>query len=234
MLANVSHDARSPVSTIKLRAEMLLLGVNGTLTAQQQQSVESIESSADQLLFFVNNLLDASRLEAKGITLMRQPFSPAELIGAVVKSMAPQASAKGIGLHFTIIGTATSSIDGDAERLRQIMSNLIDNAIKFTDKGEITVSLRQPDASRLRIDVADTGIGIKPGDQGRIFEAFYQADGSMTRRQIHGVGLGLSIVKQLAELMNGTITVQSSPNVGTTFTLILPLDVVGEPPYDYR
>lgn len=227
LLANVSHDTRSPLSTIKLRAEMLQLGLYGPLNAQQQQSVEIIRGSTDQLLFFINNLLDASRLEAKSVTLVRQSFEPADLLRNLVESMRIQAEQKGIGMTATLLDDVAPSLYGDPERLTQILSNLIGNAIKFTDQGSISVSLCQPDVNHLRIDVADTGRGIAPEQQAQLFQAFYQVDQSMTRQHMQGVGLGLSIVKQLVDLMEGTISLESSLGVGTTFTIHLPLTSAG-------
>jgi signal transduction histidine kinase len=222
ILANVSHDARTPLNVITLRCEMLLQAKNGPFEARQNQMLETILFSARELLHFFNNLLEQS--QGSAMKIVRAPFSPQELLDEVQTLMQPLAGKKELSWHSELDPRLPAILCGDRERLKQILGNLVDNAIKYTDTGEITLRLEQPDAGTFALIVRDTGRGIAAEDRAYLFDAFWQADGSLTRRVNRGVGLGLSIVKQLSLLMGGDVQVAANePSPGSTFTVTLPL-----------
>jgi CheY-like chemotaxis protein len=188
----------------------------------QADYVRTIESSGNSLLTILNDILDYSKLEAGRIELEVAPFELRECVNDALDLFAANARGKNIHLDSTIAARVPDWVAGDATRLRQILANLLGNAIKFTDAGEVKVSLdaEPPDATtsnqRLTFAVSDTGIGIPPEGMERLFKSFSQVDASMTRR-FGGTGLGLAISKRLAELMGGTIWVESQPGRGSTF-----------------
>ncbi len=222
VLANVSHDARTPLSTIMLRTELLQLQRYGTITDGQHKILELILLNARQLLNFVNNLLTEAQLSSDKIQAVYTEFSPAALLEEVSGSMIPLAEKKGLVLKTEISADMPEVINSDSHRIQQILANLLDNAIKFTTQGTITVSIYQKNKTHWALEVADTGIGIPTGVQQHIFEAFWQVDGSVTREANRGVGLGLSIVKQLTSLLEGELSLKSEPGQGSTFTVVLP------------
>lgn len=229
ILANVSHDVRTPLNVIILRSEMLLR-VNGrTLNSHQKKQLQTILFSAHELLKFFNNLLEQSQTENSALKIKRAPFCPTTLLQEVQTLMQPLAEKKGLLWYSEIDPSLPTIINDDRERLKQILSNLVDNAIKYTDAGEIGVRFdyypsHQMDPGQWAIIVSDSGRGINPNDHARIFDAFWQADGSPTRRVNRGVGLGLSIVKQLTLLVGGEVQVSANEGrPGTTFTITLPV-----------
>jgi signal transduction histidine kinase len=222
ILANVSHDARTPLNVITLRCEMLLQAKNGPFEARQNQMLETILFSARELLHFFNNLLEQS--QGSAMKIVRAPFSPQELLDEVQTLMQPLAGKKELSWHSELDPRLPAILCGDRERLKQILGNLVDNAIKYTDTGEITLRLEQPDAGTFALIVRDTGRGIAAEDRAYLFDAFWQADGSLTRRVNRGVGLGLSIVKQLSLLMGGDVQAAANePGPGSTFMVTLPM-----------
>jgi signal transduction histidine kinase len=223
ILANVSHDARTPLTVISLRTEMLQRGLYGPLTDTQQKILESISSNAGQLLSFISNLLHEGQLKSAKIQLSSVAFAPADLLTTLESSMQPLAHAKSLEFKTELGADVPARLCGDPERLNQILFNLVGNAIKFTDKGSVQARIKRADSGHWMIHVEDTGIGIPPEAQQRVFEAFWQVDGSSTRTVTSGVGLGLSIVRQLTDLMEGTIALDSQPGVGTVFTVTLPI-----------
>jgi signal transduction histidine kinase len=223
VFANVSHDARTPLSTIMLRTELLQLQRYGPITEGQHKILDLIMLSARQLLTFVENLLTEAQLSNKKIEIIRSEFSPVELLEEVSNSMMPLVEKKGLQLITEIRDNAPALVTSDSQRIRQILMNLVDNAIKFTPQGTITLVLYRPNNTHWALEVADTGMGIPPGVQQRIFEPFWQMDGSVTREANRGVGLGLSIVKQLTSLLEGELSLKSESGQGSTFTIILPL-----------
>ncbi|MEP7288972.1 MAG: CHASE4 domain-containing protein [Chloroflexota bacterium] len=223
ILANVSHDARTPLSVIKIRVEMLQKGIYGPLTDVQRKTLTSVTTNADQLLGFISNLLHEGQLESGKLRLLNAEFSPSDLMKTVENSMTPLANAKGLEVTTKIADDMPAIIYGDSERLSQILFNLVGNATKFTEQGRIGVKMSLPDPEHWAIEVSDTGLGIPLEAQDRIFEAFWQVDGTTTRTVNTGVGLGLSIVQQLTILMNGRVTVKSEIGSGSTFTVTLPL-----------
>ena len=217
-LANMSHEIRTPMTAILGFAENLL---DPELTrADQFSAVETIRRNAEHLTEIINDILDISKIEADKIEIERLCCRPLEIVHDVVTLMKVRADAKHLKLAVCCEGALPETIETDPTRLRQVLTNLIGNALKFTERGGVTVTCRllQDQASpRFEIQVADTGIGMTPEQLPRLFQAFHQADNSMTRR-FGGTGLGLAISKRLAELMGGAITVASTRGAGSTFT----------------
>jgi signal transduction histidine kinase len=218
----VSHELRTPLNAIQGFAEMIEAGIYGSVEEKQQNALDRIIANAKRLLDIVNELLDQARIEAGQIVLKITSFSPTELTDDFHSTMDVLAENKGLTLTTEVTPDMPAMLHGDRERLHQIVVNLVNNALKFTEEGGIHVCLHRPDADHWAIDVTDTGAGIPKEAQAYIFEPFRQVDGSETRTH-KGVGLGLSIVKQLTELMGGEITIESEVGQGSTFTVVLPL-----------
>ncbi len=222
ILAIVSHDFRTPLSAITGYADMLKQGALGPVTDQQRATLDRIIASAYQLSGMVTELLDQAQLDSGTITLKIGPFDPAQFADAIRSTMAPKAAAKGLALDLRIAPDLPNPVRGDFARLAQVTGNLVDNALKFTERGGVTVSLRSFDAENWAIEVADTGPGIPADVLPQIFDPFWQADSTITRTK-GGIGLGLAIVKQLTTMMHGRVEVDSTLDRGTCFRLILPL-----------
>jgi PAS domain S-box-containing protein len=219
-LARMSHEIRTPMNAILGFADLLRRGYEQD-EAERQEYVETIHSSGQHLLELINDILDLSKIEAGKLGVETCRCSPRKLINEVISVMSVRAAQKAITLEADWNGDAPETIETDPTRLRQALTNLVGNAIKFTEAGGVRVAARlMGDGLRpkLAIDVADTGIGMKPEVLGRIFEPFAQGDTSITRR-FGGTGLGLSISKQIAEALGGDIAVASEPGRGSTFTL---------------
>lgn len=226
ILANVSHDARTPISVIMLRAQMLQQGRYGTVTDVQHEKLESIILNARQLLGFIDNLLGQARSENAEFKLHEADISPAELLKDIDETLQPLAEKKGLQLVHEISRDVPPTLYVDPDRFSQILANLVNNAIKFTAHGTVSVKICCPDEDHWALYVTDTGPGIAPEDQAHIFDAFWQADGSLTRDTNRGIGLGLSIVNQLTGLMGGTVSLQSVVGQGSTFIVSFPLKAV--------
>lgn len=223
LLANVSHDLKTPLGAIYGYTEMLQVGMYGPISKEQKQVTYNIMESAGQLLNFVNNLIDQARIESGNVILKSVPISPKDLAEMVYFSTNVSAAAKHLELTYEVDPNLSAAINGDAYWLRQILLNLVNNAIKFTPPdGAVTFKLYQSDAAHWAMQVSDTGIGIPDEARSYIFEPFRQVDGTATRGNF-GSGLGLSIVKKLTLLMDGRLDLQSKLNAGSTFTIILPL-----------
>jgi len=220
-LANTSHELRTPMNGIMGMVDLL---TQSELTPDQREYAEAISECADDLLTIINDILDLSQIEAGRLSLTEEPFDMHESVKAVLKLLGLRAAAKGLTLTSEIDPRLPASAYGDSVRVRQFLSNLIANAIKFTGSGGVHVRLSlTPAGSHLRCEVIDSGIGVEEDVRARIFEAFFQADGT-TRRRFGGTGLGLTISKQLVELMGGRIgTDNNNPLPGSTFWFELPL-----------
>lgn len=215
-LAQVSHDLRTPLHAILGMTEVLRAE---PLEPAQQTQVATIADAGDALLRLINDLLNLSRIEAGSIDLAREPFQLEQVLAQVEDLVGPVARRK--GLSFSLAPGFSARLRGDPDRLRQILVNLVGNAVKFTDRGG--VSLRASAAGPLlRIDVADTGVGIAPAYLADIFTPFNRGDPELARR-VEGTGLGLAITRRLTEAMRGTVSAASRPGDGTTFSLELPI-----------
>ena len=217
-LANMSHEIRTPMNGVLGIAEILLAA---PLEKRQRRYLETLYRSGQNLLDVINDILDFSKIEIGKLDLRANDFDLRAMLRELIDSFVSTAAGKGLVLSLHIDDDVPSGLYGDMPRLRQVLTNLVGNAIKFTDSGAVSVSVRCLDAQRLRIAVQDTGIGIASEDATLIFEAFAQADGSHTRRY-GGTGLGLAISRQIVTLMGGEIGVDSTPRQGSTFWLELP------------
>ncbi len=224
-IAIVSHELRTPLNAILGYAEMLKEAVYGQINEKQQNASTRIMTNARRLIDIVTDLLDQAQIEAGKLKIQVMPCKPAELLDNLHSVMDKIVSDKGLGLITELDPSMPADIMGDPQRLQQIMVNLTNNAVKFTTQGTIQVKVYPyDDGKSWRIQTVDTGSGIPEEAKEYIFESFRQVEGASTR-QHGGVGLGLSIVKQLVELMNGKITVESEIGKGSTFTITLPLNV---------
>lgn len=216
-LATVSHEVRTPLNAIQGMTAALR---DTTLTAEQQEITASIQDGTESLLRLMGDVLDLSRLEAGALTVASEPFSVRAIVDDAVVSLRAGAEAKKLGLHVHVDAAIPDRLIGDGQRLRQILTNLLDNAVKFTEDGEVTVSGSIREATPERYDllfaVSDTGIGIAADEFDRLFQSFGQLDASSTRRY-GGAGLGLAISRRLARLMGGDLWLESREGEGSTF-----------------
>jgi PAS domain S-box-containing protein len=216
-LANMSHEIRTPMNGVLGMLELLR---STPLNAEQREFAETSYSSAEALLKIINDILDVSKIEAGKLELDALDFNVRELSEEVCALLAGPAHAKGLELNCFVDPQVPAEVRGDPTRLRQVLVNLIGNAVKFTERGEVSVETvclsGDEQRARLRFTVRDTGIGIRPEDQSRLFRPFEQADGATTRR-FGGTGLGLSISRNLVQLMGGAVGIESTPGVGSTF-----------------
>lgn len=230
-LASMSHEIRTPMNGILGMLEIL---DHGNLNKDQQHHLETIRESGEYLLMLLNDVLDASQIETNKVALQEEAFSLRGLFQKTILLISEKAEDKGLGIRFEIENGCPDELRGDSNRIRQILLNLLGNAVKFSEKGEIVVRVRQEGAVnesvRLRVEVSDTGIGIPKSKQGEIFDKFIQVDSSSTRGY-GGAGLGLAICRRLCELMKGEIGVESVEGEGSTFwfQLTLPIEKSKEP-----
>jgi PAS domain S-box-containing protein len=221
-LASMSHELRTPLNAVIGFTGTLLMKLPGPLTADQEKQLKMVQASGKHLLSLINDLLDLAKIEAGKIELKPEPTRCAELINAASESLRPLA--QGRGLTLDVAGDEELSLRVDRRTLSQIVLNLLNNAIKFTERGGVRVSFARAvrdGGNTVEISVADTGIGIHPEDQEKLFSAFSQLDSSI-RRRTEGTGLGLHLSQKLAEALGGRILVRSEPGNGSTFTLVLP------------
>ena len=229
-LANMSHEIRTPMNAVIGMTELVL---DTRLTTTQRDYLNTVLESSESLLTIINDILDFSKIEAGRLDLSAAPFLLRDEIGDALKPLGVRAATKGIELIWRVGPDVPDGLIGDATRLRQVLVNLVGNAVKFTEEGEVLVSVdeesRDGDGLLLHLQVQDTGVGIPPDRQQAIFEAFEQADTSTTRRY-GGTGLGLTITSRIVERMNGRIWVESEEGRGSIFHLTVPLQIAAELP----
>ena len=223
MLSRVSHELRTPLGGILGYAELLQQKAFGELAEKQEKALAQIVESTHFLTRMVNDLLDEAQIEAKSINLHKNYFSPTDLLNKVVTNISVLVNKKkGLALHAEISPELPSELYGDIHRLQQVLVNLAGNAIKFTKVGEVRIYFKRPSPTQWSMEVSDTGVGISQDDFETIFQPFRQVNNAITREN-RGSGLGLAITKQLIELMDGQITIQSTLGKGSTFTVLLPI-----------
>jgi signal transduction histidine kinase len=220
-LARVSHELRTPLNAIIGYTDMNLAGYYGPLNDAQTDALERVQRNGRQLLHLINDVLDLSRIDAQGVELQERSFSLQDLVQSVVSSVEPQIQDKGLELTFEIDPDLPATLVGDQVRLTQVLTNLVGNAIKFTEEGQIHITARNGNKENWTLEVRDTGRGISERDLPRIFEEFRQG-APVYGRQAEGVGLGLAIAHRLVKAMDGDIRVQSRLGAGSVFTVVLP------------
>jgi signal transduction histidine kinase len=224
-LARMSHEIRTPMNGVMGMSELLQAT---ELTPRQRHLAATISRSAGALLKIIDDILDFSKIEAGKLELESVEFSPRHTVQEVIETLAPVAQGKDLKLACTIDDNVPSTVRGDPLRLRQVLINLVGNALKFTERGEVVIRMKSPDGGRLRVEVADTGIGVSEEAQRQIFTEFSQAD-SFTTRKYGGTGLGLAICRQLTTLMGGDIGVRSAVGIGSTFWFEVGFETAEEP-----
>ncbi len=220
-LANMSHELRTPLNSSLILAKLLADNRAGNLSEEQIKYAKTIQDSGNDLLALINDVLDLSKIEAGHMEVRTEAVKPPALVENLRGSFEPVAREKGLTLRFTVAAGVPESVETDWQRLLQILKNLLSNALKFTEAGEVALEIGREGDGRVSFAVRDTGIGIDLQQQQAIFDPFYQTDAGATRKY-GGTGLGLSISRQLARLLGGEIRVVSEPGRGSTFTLILP------------
>jgi signal transduction histidine kinase len=220
-LSYMSHEFRTPLDSMIALTGLLLARVDGDLTSEQEKQVGYVQRSARDLLNLVDDLLDTARVEAGQVTVRPAPFTVADLFRALQATLRPLRTRERVALVFEE-APGVPALDTDESKVSQVLRNLVSNALKFTERGEVRVSAHPAADGRVEFRVADTGVGIPEADLERIFEDFAQVENSVQRR-VKGTGLGLPLSRKLAGLLGGTLTVTSTPGEGSVFSLVLPV-----------
>ncbi|MGE8680058.1 MAG: response regulator [Achromobacter marplatensis] len=221
-LANMSHELRTPLNSTLILAKLLSDNKPGNLSAEQVKYAQTIYSAGSDLLTLINDILDLSKIEAGQATVEVEQVAVAPMLQRLLEPLRPMALDKGLALELDIDPAVPASLHTDAQRLGQVLKNLLSNALKFTQRGTVALRVSRVARDRVAFAVQDTGIGVPADQQELIFEAFRQADGS-THRKFGGTGLGLSISRDLATLLGGSLSVTSTPGQGSVFTLEVPV-----------
>ncbi len=221
-LANMSHELRTPLNSSLILAKLLGDNPEGNLTEEQVKFAQTIQSSGNDLLALINDILDLSKIEAGQMEIRAEGLSLARLLKDMQRIFDPVAAQKGLAFNVKIAKGLPETIETDRQRLEQVLKNLLSNAFKFTESGSVELALSKDADGQVVMAVTDTGIGISEDHQASIFEAFRQADGTISRKY-GGTGLGLSISRELTRLLGGAISLKSVPGKGSTFALALPL-----------
>jgi signal transduction histidine kinase len=221
-LANMSHELRTPLNAILGYTELMIDNIYGEVPAKMRGVLDRVQSNGRHLLGLINDVLDLSKIEAGQITLSVDDYSLGDIVQGVITSVESLATEKRLNLKIDVPPDLPAG-RGDERRIAQVLLNLVGNAIKFTDQGEVAISASATNGA-FTIAVRDTGPGIPLSEQVKIFEEFHQADNSATKTK-GGTGLGLSIAKRIIEMHGGHISVQSSPGFGSTFSVSLPVNV---------
>lgn len=220
-LANMSHELRTPLNSSLILAKLLADNVPGNLNEEQVRFAQTIYSAGNDLLHLINDILDISKVEAGKLELLPEDLPIRRTVEGLSRTFEPLAKQKDLSFSLTVEPNVPATIHTDRQRLEQVLKNLLSNAVKFTEQGAVSMHVSATDEGWIQFTVSDSGIGIAPDQQERIFEAFHQADGTTSRR-FGGTGLGLSISRDLTSLLGGTLVVASTPGEGSTFTLSLP------------
>ncbi len=220
-LANMSHELRTPLNSSLILAKLLADNAGENLTDEQVKYAQTIQSSGNDLLNLINDILDLSKIEAGHVEIRPETVVIERSANTLRHLFQPLAAAKKLDFEINVGEDCPATIETDAQRLEQVLKNLLSNAIKFTERGKVALSIRPDSDGRIVFSVTDTGIGIAREQQQSVFEAFHQADGTISRRY-GGTGLGLSISRQLTRLLGGAIALESQPGKGSTFTVTIP------------
>ena len=221
-LANMSHELRTPLNSLLILSKLLGDNPDGNLSHDQVKFARTIEASGNDLLTLINDILDLSKIEAGHIQVQPETVPLQRLVGDLRQLFQPVAETRNLAFEIEVAADCPRAIETDRMRIEQILKNLLSNAFKFTEQGRVRLTLSPVEGNRIALAVTDTGIGMSKEQQGHIFEAFHQADSTISRRY-GGTGLGLSISRQLARLLGGSISLDSKPGEGSSFTLIVPL-----------
>jgi signal transduction histidine kinase/DNA-binding response OmpR family regulator/CHASE3 domain sensor protein len=230
-LANMSHELRTPLNSSLILAKLLSDNAPGNLNDEQVRFAQTIYSAGNDLLHLINDILDISKVEAGKLELLPEELPLRRVVDALARIFEPLARQKNLAFTLTVGQDVPATINTDRQRIEQVLKNLLSNAVKFTEIGKVNLAVGATPEGWIQFAVTDSGIGIPPEQQERIFEAFHQADGTTSRR-FGGTGLGLSISRDLTTLLGGTLVVASTPGQGSTFTLSLPRNgaVAATPP----
>ncbi|WP_426190677.1 response regulator [Massilia sp. DWR3-1-1] len=220
-LANMSHELRTPLNSSLILAKLLSDNTKGNLSEEQVKFAQTIYSAGNDLLHLINDILDISKVEAGKLELVLESLTVRRMVESLAMTFEPLAMQKQLRFQVQVEPSVPATVWSDRQRLEQVLKNLLSNAIKFTEAGQVTLNVSSTPGGPLRFVVEDSGIGIAPEQQAKIFDAFHQADGTTSRR-FGGTGLGLSISRDLAALLGGEIAVTSSPGNGSVFILTLP------------
>ncbi len=225
-LANMSHELRTPLNSSLILAKLLADNSEGNLTAQQIQFAQTIQSSGNDLLNLINDILDLSKIEAGHVEINPEAVSIERTVNSLRHLFEPLAVNKGLQLNVTVSADVPAVMQTDPQRLDQVLKNLLANALKFTERGSVSLSVSRRGDNELAFAIADTGIGIADTQQKQIFEAFHQADSTISRK-FGGTGLGLSISRELVRLLGGRFELDSEVGEGSTFTIVVPVEFDG-------